>query len=133
MRPLLVTAVLVVLGISPAPIKAAPMDGSVPILCAFQSVVECARQGECERSSSADADLPPFLQVNVPQRMLTSMDGKRTSPIITFQRANGRLMMQGMQNNRVWGAVINEQTGQLWATIGEADGAIVLSGACLAP
>ena len=48
-------------------------------------------------------------------------------------RTSGRLMLQGMQNQRVWGAVINEQTGRMWATVGEDDGAIVLSGACIAP
>jgi hypothetical protein len=29
--------------------------------------------------------------------------------------------------------VINEQSGQMWATLGEDDGAIVLSGACIVP
>jgi hypothetical protein len=42
-------------------------------------------------------------------------------------------MLQGMQNQRVWGAVINEQTGRMWATVGEDDEAIVPSGACLTP
>ena len=46
---------------------------------------------------------------------------------------NGRLMIQGMQNERVWGAVIEEQSGQMMATVGEHDGAIVMSGTCIAP
>ena len=29
--------------------------------------------------------------------------------------------------------LINEQTGQMSATVGEDDGAIVISGACIAP
>jgi hypothetical protein len=38
-----------------------------------------------------------------------------------------------MQNERVWGAVIEEQTGQMTATVGEHDGALVMSGTCIAP
>jgi hypothetical protein len=34
-------------------------------------------------------------------------------------------MLQGMQNERVWGAVIDEESGRMSATTGEADGAFV--------
>jgi hypothetical protein len=109
------------------------MDGSAPMLCALSSVVECSRKGECERSSAEDAGVPPFVRINVQQRVLSSVDGARTSPIASVQRTNGYLMIQGMQNERVWGAVIEEQTGQMTATVGEHDGAIVMSGMCIAP
>jgi len=125
--------VLASLGIAPWPAAAAPMDGSVPMLCAVNSVVECSKLGDCERVTAEDASVPPFVRINVPQRVLSSVDGTRTSPIVSIQRTNGRLMLQGAQNQRIWGAVINEETGRMSATIGEDDGAIVLSGACIAP
>jgi hypothetical protein len=136
MRILVVTCVIVVLaglGTLPATVVAAPMDGSAPILCALNSVVECARGGSCDRSTTEDAQVPPFVRINVQQRLLSTVDGARTSPIATIQRTNGRLMLQGMQNERVWGAVVNEETGQMSATVGEDDGAIMISGACIAP
>ena len=133
MRALLVIGALVGLGILPSAVPAAPLDGSAPMLCALTSVVECSRRGDCERSTAEDAAVPPFVRINVQQRLLSSVDGGRTSPIASVQRANGRLMMQGMQNARVWGAVIDEQTGQMSATVGEDDGAIVISGVCIAP
>ena len=77
--------------------------------------------------------MPPFVRIDVQKRLLSSVDGARTSPISQMNRTNGRLMLQGMQNQRVWGIVINEQSGRMWATLGEDDGAIVLSGACIAP
>ncbi len=130
---IVVIGILVSLGMPPAAVVAAPMDGSTPILCALSSVVECARGGSCDRSTTEDAQVPPFVRINVPQRLLSTVDGARTSPIAGVQRANGRLMLQGMQNERVWGAVVNEETGQMSATVGEDDGAIVISGACIAP
>ena len=131
MRALLVTAALVGMVLSPSLLVAAPLDGSTPILCAVNAVMDC-EAGSCERSSADEAQVPPFVRIDVQRRLLSSVDGARTSPIAQTQRTSGRLMLQGMQNQRVWGAVINEQTGSMWATVGEDDGAIVISGACIA-
>src|SRR5262245_31797835 len=117
----------------PVSASAAPMDGSVPVLCAISSVFDCSRAGDCERSSAEEAQVPPFIWVDVPNKVLRSVDGARTSPIALFQRNNGRLMLQGMQNERVWGAVIEEASGKMSATVGEDDGVIVISGGCIAP
>jgi hypothetical protein len=133
MRTVVMISVLVGVAMLPAAVLAAPMDGSAPMLCALSSVMECSRDGDCERSSAEAAEVPPFVRVNVPQRVLATVDGARSSPITSVQRANGRLMLQGIQNDRVWGLVINEQSGRMSATVGEDDGAIVLSGACIAP
>lgn len=97
----------------PGTAPAAPMDGSAPMLCALS--------------------VPPFVRINVPQRILSSVDGARTSPITSVQRTNGYLMIREMHNERVWGAVIEEQTGQMTATVGEHDGATVMSAMCIAP
>ena len=136
MRTLFVMVViggLAGLGMLPAAVVAAPLDGSAPMLCALSSVVECSRGGDCERSTVEDAQVPPFVRINVQQRVIGTVDGARTSPIATVQRANGRLMIQGAQNERVWGAVVNEETGRMTATVGEDDGALFISGTCIAP
>lgn len=126
------TAALVCLAALAGPAAAAPLDGSVPMLCAVNSVVECTRRGDCERSTAEDAQVPAFVRIDVGKKLLLSVDGARTSPIAAVQRNEGHLMLQGMQNNRVWGAVVNEQTGQMSATVGEDDGAIILTGTCIA-
>jgi|SRR5215468_5283348 len=117
----------------PSLARGASLDGSVPVLCAITSVTDCARKGDCERSSAEEADVPPFVRINVPQKVMSSVDGARTSPIANVQRTNGRLMIQGTQNERAWSAVIDENTGQIMATVNEYDGAIVLSGSCIVP
>ena len=132
MRALLASGVLVGMAFAPWAAVAAPLDGSAPMLCAVHQVMDCEADN-CERTSAEEAQVPPFVRIDVPNRLLSSVDGARTSPIAQTNRTNGRLMLQGMQNQRVWGAVINEQTGRMWATVGEDDGAIILSGACTAP
>jgi hypothetical protein len=111
---------------------AAPLDGSAPMLCAIHQVIDCEADN-CERTPREEAQVPPFIRIDVQRRVLSSVDGARTSPISQTNRTNGRLMLQGTQNQRVWGAVINEESGRMWATVGEGVGAIVLSGACIAP
>ena len=134
MRIPLVVGVLGLLCLPPSPMPAvaAPLDGSTPILCAIHSVIECGGRGDCERGDPSQEQIPAFVQINVPKKTLSSVDGARTSPITGTNRANGRLMIQGMQNERVWGAVVDEETGRMSATVSEAGGAIILTGACLA-
>ena len=132
MRALLVSVALVGVALSPWAVVAAPLDGSTPMLCAVNQVMDCEADN-CERTTAAEAQVPPFVRIDVQRRLLSSIDGARTSPIAQTNRTNGRLMLQGMQNQRVWGVVINEQSGQMWVTLAEDDGAIVLSGACIVP
>ena len=94
--------------------------------------MECPNGGQCERRTPGD-DVPVFWRVNVPQRLLSSLDGTRSSPIANVQREEGRLMVQGMQGGKVWGIAIDEGSGQMAATVGEADGGTVLAGACTVP
>lgn len=135
MRKILIIAFALGLGpgLWPDTATASVLDGSVPMLCVLTAVMECSTRGECERRTAQDAHVPPFIRVNVPQLVLTSIDGRRTSPIATIQRADGRLMLQGAQNGRVWGAVIDQTTGQMSASVTEHDGAFVLTGACVVP
>ena len=132
MRRLIVFTVLAGLG-SVASAEAAPLDGSAPMLCSLASVVECPARGECTRSVPDGVNVPSFVRVNVGARQLSTVDGGRTSPVANVARENGHLMLQGMQNARAWGIAIDETSGQMSATITEADGAIVIAGACIAP
>lgn len=129
----IVLAITMVLGLAlaPPPASAAPLDGSVPILCAVTEVHDCVANGGCERNPLLPVDT--FWKVNLRERLVSNLDGRRTSPIGNVQRENGLLLLQGVQNARVWGFVVDEQTGALSVTITDADGALVASGACTAP
>jgi hypothetical protein len=130
-----VTSIITVLvsALLALPAAAAPLDGSQPLLCAVTEVNECSGGWGCERSTSDLVRVPPFVRVDVQRRLLLTVDGGRTSPIAAFQRTDGRLMLQGMQAERVWGLVVDESNGEMSATVAEADGAIVLSGTCIVP
>ena len=131
LRIILAITVVLGLGLAPVPALAASLDGSVPMLCALTEARDCVSRGGCERNQLPQGDT--FWRINVQQRVVSTVDGRRTSPIGNVQRENGLLLAQGMQNARVWGFVLDEQTGSLSVTVTDADGALVVSGTCTAP
>ena len=82
MRSLLATGILIGMALLLPPVMAgaAPLDGSVPILCAVNSVMECD-DGSCERITAEETKIPSFVRIDVPKKILSSVDGARTSPI----------------------------------------------------
>src|SRR5512137_1841128 len=99
LRIILSITVVLGLGLAPAPAPAAPLDGSVPMLCAVTEAHDCVAKGGCEWNPVSQGDT--FWRVNLQQQVVSSLDGARTSPIGNVQRENGLLLLQGVQNARV--------------------------------
>jgi hypothetical protein len=125
-----VLAAAILLAPVPAP-AAGPFDGSVPLLCAVQDVMECGPGGDCQRRTLDAVNFPPFLVVDVGAQSMAADDGSnRTAPIQHIERADGRVILQGGQMGRAWSAVIAQDTGRLSAGVLDQQGAFVLFGAC---
>jgi hypothetical protein len=112
---------------------AAPLDGSVPIVCAGTEILECNASGTCPRRSAEEINLPVLLRVDVEHRVLSSLDRARTAPIHAVERKDGRLVLHGGQEGRGWTAVIVEASGKLSATVVDDEAGFVIFGACGAP
>jgi hypothetical protein len=130
----LLLAVTALAAIVAAP-RVASADDATPLLCAIQTVMECDSTGECQRQGGDQpSDFPPFLRVNVAQRVIT--DGKnsgRKTEIKSVTRLDGRLILQGGENGRGWSATIVEDTGRLAAGIVADDFTFAIFGACMTP
>lgn len=117
--------------VAPAHAAAGPFDGTVPLLCAFTGVVECGATGECQRRTPDDVNLPSFISIDFKGQTLNAADGStRTAPIQRFERADGRVILQGGQEGRAWSAVIVGDSGKLTAGVTDAQGAFLVFGAC---
>jgi hypothetical protein len=109
-------------------------DGTTPMLCAVMSVSECEAGGQCEKSTGGDTNLPPFLRIDVGQRVLAANDGSgRKTEIKASSLVDGQLVLQGGEAGRGWSIVIATDTGRLGAAIVEPDGAFAIFGACTLP
>ena len=125
---------LVLVGASPGLAPAADLDGSAPILCAVMGVMECDRWGQCEPVERQSAGLPPFVRIDVGQRVLQATDGTgRRSEIHASTQAAERLILHGEERGRSWNLVIGQRSGEMTAAIVDSDGAFVVSGTCTLP
>ena len=121
---------------APGVARSAELDGSVPILCAMIAATECDRWGVCDPVDPAGAGLPPFVRVNVGQKVVEATDGSgRKTPINSFAVAKDqqRLLLQGDEQGRLWGMVIGQRSGELTASILDHDGGFIVSGTCTLP
>lgn len=74
LRIILSITVVLGLGLAPAPAPAAPLDGSVPILCAVTEAHDCVAKGGCEWNPVSQGDT--FWRVNLQQQVVSSLDGE---------------------------------------------------------
>jgi hypothetical protein len=133
-RMLTIMLAVVAAGAMPAASTAAPLDGSVPIVCAGTEIRECDVTGDCPRRAAEEVDLPVLLRVDVKQKVLSSLNAaERTAPIHAVERQDGRLVLHGGQGGRGWTAVIVEATGRMSATVVDDQVGFVIFGACAAP
>ena len=132
-RCLVGVAVLANAAMLPATAGAA-LDGSTPLLCAINTIMECDDSGECQRHTAHQhPDFPSFLRVDVIERRITDAQRGRTAEIRSATRLDGRLILQGGENGRGWSATIAEDTGRMSAGIVAADFSFALFGACTTP
>jgi hypothetical protein len=117
------------------PVNAAGrFDGTTPMLCAVTSVSECEVSGQCERATGGSANVPPFIRVDLGQRMLTAPDASgRKTEIKASSVVDGQLVLHGGEAGRGWTMVIAIDTGRLGAAIVEHDGSFAIFGACVLP
>ena len=64
MRTLTATGAVFCLCLIPSLLLAATYDGSVPLLCASTTVLECEDTGKCERRTVESTNIPPFVTIN---------------------------------------------------------------------
>ena len=103
-------------------------------LCGLFTVAECGDSGDCQRRTAASVELPAFIKIDVPQKRLVAADeSKESTPIEHVKHLEGRLVLQGGEGGRGWSAVVNEETGQLSATVVDENVAFVVCGACTIP
>ena len=111
---------------------AAPYDGSVPLFCAVLSIQECANDsGECHLRRAAEVNIPPFVKIDVAQNLITSTGAEsRQAAGQRLENTDDRLIMQGGQGGRGWTITIATETGQMSASVVDAEVGFVIFGAC---
>jgi len=103
------------------------------ILCSSTKVMLCVEDGLCFEISVLDADAPQFLIIDTKKKTVATTEAsgeKRTSPVGAMSRVDGRIFLQGVENNRAYSILIEEEFGRFSAAVARDGITVSAFGAC---
>lgn len=132
LRPLPLSLLLVAL---PAIVTAHADDltGANQLLCSTGQLAACFEDGTCENGSPAMLNVPAFIQVDLIKKQLSTTPASgenRATPIRHLERADGRIVLQGVEAGRAFSFMIDEKTGALTAAAAREGMGVVVFGNC---
>lgn len=123
-----------VLALAAGPVaQADDLTGVDGILCAASLATVCTPDGDCVSAPPWNWNIPGFIEIDLKAKMMktTQASGEnRSTPIRTLERADGFILLQGMEQGRAFSFQINEETGLTSVAVAR-DGVVVsVFGAC---
>lgn len=117
----------------PAIGQADNLAGADRFLCASSRVVRCYSLGDCDSGPPWEWNMPSFIHVDLKKKLLSTPAAsaeQRRSPITHVVRDAGEIIVQGSENGRALGMVINEETGLASSAIALDGITVTVFGAC---
>lgn len=109
---------------------APPYDGTKPMQCAINTVMVCSDPSVCVRGTAATVSLPPVLNVDVPQKVISGAATGRTVKITSVEREGGRLLLAGSESGGSWNVAIVEDSGAMSSVVLVRNGGFLMFGTC---
>ncbi len=103
------------------------------LLCSTTQIVVCFEDGECIDALPWELNVPQFIVIDAKKMTLstTKASGEnRSTSIRTLQRDDGLLILQGIEQGRAFGFVIDEESGLLTASVARDGMSVSVFGAC---
>ena len=111
--------------------QAGDFDGSKALICAPAEVRECLAGSNCVAGSPREMGTPSFLRIDFAKKAMVGP--VRTSPILHMEASDGQLLLMGTELGFGWSLALNQETGDMAATLTDRDGAFVMFGSCIVP
>jgi flavin reductase (DIM6/NTAB) family NADH-FMN oxidoreductase RutF len=116
MNKLITFASLVLLAAALPLSAAADIDGSKPLVCSVSKTVQCGDNLDCLPGEAENVHLPELVRVDAKKKQLTILDAERageTTAVANVFKANGALILQGVENGLGWTMEIASATGEM--------------------
>ena len=107
---------------------ASDFDGSLPLICAPVTTMDCVRGDHCLTGLPEDVGAPAFMRMDFVKRTVTGP--KATSPILLMDKTDNQILMQGREAGYGWAIALDTLSGEMTVTLAERNGAFVLFGSC---
>ena len=108
--------------------QAGDYDGSRPLICATMQALDCVAGEDCVRGLASDVGLPAFMRIDFEQKAV--IGPKRISPVLLMEKGATQLLLQGRELGFGWTIALDQESGQMSATLVDQGGVFVLFGAC---
>ncbi len=120
-------ALLSALCFSPLPAQASPAYA-----CSVAEIFECSAVAGCQRVSAAQANLPPFVTLNVKEKTLFSglFGGQGLFEPGDVYEDEKVLILHGRQGLLTWTSVVAKDTGQMSMSIANLGKTYAQFGSC---
>ena len=124
---------LVILLLLPGFAASDDLTGSDRWLCSAIEATVCNFDGDCNIGAPWLWDIPQFIEVDLTKKKIATTKASsenRETPILTLERSEGLVFMQGIENGRAFSFVVEERTGTLSAAVARTGITVSVFGAC---
>jgi hypothetical protein len=115
-------------GVFVASAGAAPFDGSKPLICATQHVMDVASPQQVTAGLPADMGAPAFMRVDFEKKTISGP--RRTTAVRVVEKMDNQMVLQGIELGLGWTLAVDRNDGSMTGSMVDARGAIVLFGSC---
>lgn len=121
-------AIAAILAGTALPGVAADYDGSKLLVCANLEAAYCSPGYACDPGQASDIGAPTFMRIDLANKRIVGP--QRTTPIVTVEKGDGQLLLQGTELEYAWSLALDTAEGTIAATLVDREGVVVLFGAC---
>jgi hypothetical protein len=107
---------------------ASDFDGSRMIICAPVEAMDCTPGAVCQRGIPNDIGAPAFIRIDFAKKIV--IGPRRNTPITSFEKSESQVLLQGNELGYGWSIAVDQEGGQMSATLTNREGAFVLFGSC---
>ena len=119
--------------VSSSVLRGDDVTGKDHLLCTVIQATQCTPDGECRSDHPWELNIPQFLDVDLKAKTVstTKASGQnRSSPIGNLVRAGGLIVLQGYEDGRAFGFVIDEGNGVASMAVARDGSTVSAFGAC---
>jgi hypothetical protein len=108
--------------------SAGDFDGSKVLICAPVEVSDCAAGETCRKGAPADVGVPAFIRIDIAKMAIVGP--KRTTPIVSIERSEQQILLQGTELGSAWTVALDQQSGEMSGSLVNREEVFVLFGSC---
>jgi hypothetical protein len=107
---------------------AADFDGSRSLICASQEARTCIAGKNCASSTPREIGAPVFVRIDFEHQVVVGP--YRTTPIRVMERGEKQLLLQGVELGLAWSIALDQESGEMAASLVDRYAGFVIFGAC---